>query len=171
MEPPKQNHMNKNQTKHTDDTWHNGHGLLWLFWLLWMEDKCRKERLMSGDSDPDVLPLRQPRAHPFSAFTPGFPQQDQGSNWFPACCEWPELTGLWRAATLSAAQTHFPLPPFFLPTLMCLKHSHIVFLQIWVKMTLGSYTIPKAEVFEKSNCLIRTETWNKEWSSTEISWG
>lgn len=107
-----------------------------------------KERLMSGDSDPDVLPLREPGVHPFSAFTPGFPQQDQSSNWFPACCEWPGLTGCWRAATLSAAQTRFPLPHFSLPTLMCLKHSHIVFLQIWVKMTLGSYTIPKVDVLK-----------------------
>lgn len=68
---------------------------------------------MSGDCGPDVLPLEEPGTHPFSAFIPGFPQQDQGSDWLPVCREWSELGGLWRAATLSAAQTRF-LPPRFL---------------------------------------------------------
>lgn len=103
---------------------------------------------MSGDCGPDVPPLGEPGTHPFSVFTPGFPQQDQGSDWLPACCEWSELRGLWRAATLSAAQTCFPLPRFLLPTPMCLSHSHFFFLHSGIKMTLGSYTIPTAEVFE-----------------------
>lgn len=103
---------------------------------------------MSGDCGPDVLPLEEPGTHPFSAFIPGFPQQDQGSDWLPACREWSELGGLWRAATLSAAQTRFLPPRFFLPTPVCLGHSQIVFLHIGKKMTSGSYTTPKAEVLK-----------------------
>ena len=118
------------------------------FLLLWIEDKYRTERLMSGDCGPDVPPLGEPGTRPFSAFTPGFPQQDQGSDWLPACCAWSELGGLWRAATLSAVQTRFPPPRFLLQTPVCLSHSHFVFLHIGMKMTLGSYTVPNVDVFE-----------------------
>lgn len=109
---PTENHMNKTKpnTQRTRDM--VAMGYFDFFLLLWIEDKYRTERLMSGDCGPDVPPLGEPGTRPCSAFTPGFPQQDQGSDWLPACCAWSELGGLWRAATLSAVQTRFPPASF-----------------------------------------------------------